>query len=114
MVELLFEKCNVPALGSLKSTSAGVFANGRTSALALEMGHSFTSVVPVKDGFTDESKLYRTELAGAVLTEASLELLKRQIKDRSKLDRLTSSQPDSGCQKQELRITQCVTLKADF
>jgi actin-related protein len=79
MVEILFEKCGVLALSSVKCTSAGVFANGRTSALALDMGHSFTSVVPVKDGFTDESKLHRTELAGAVMTEASLELLKAEI-----------------------------------
>ena len=81
-VELLFEKFKIPALGAVKCTSAGVFANGRTSALALDIGHSFTSVVPVKDGFTDESKLFRTELAGAVLTEASLELLKATIRTR--------------------------------
>ena len=82
MVEILFEKCAVPALGSMKCTSAGVFANGRTSALALDMGHSFTSVVPVKDGFTDESKLFRTELAGAVMTEATLELLRANVASR--------------------------------
>ena len=82
MCELLFEQFNVPAISTIKSASAGVFANGRTSALALDMGHSWTTVMPVKDGFADESKMVRTELAGGVLTEATLEILRTQIRQR--------------------------------
>ncbi len=82
MCELLFEQFSVPALSTIKSASAGVFANGRTSALALDMGHSWTTVMPVKDGFADESKMVRTELAGGVLTEATLEILQAQIRQR--------------------------------
>jgi actin, other eukaryote len=83
MCELLFETFQVPAISAIKSASAGVFANGRTTGLALDMGHAWTTAVPVKDGFSDETRLFATELGGAVLTEAALEILRAQLRSTS-------------------------------
>lgn len=69
LAELLFEKFKVPALYFCKDAVLTAFASGRSTALVINSGASFTSVVPVYDGFVLYKGVKRSEYAGNTLTK---------------------------------------------
>lgn len=47
LIELMFEKYNVPAFFLVKNAVLAAFANGRATALVVDSGATHTSAVPV-------------------------------------------------------------------
>jgi actin-related protein len=51
LVELLFEKCNLPCIFIAKSGALSAFSCGKSTCLVLDSGASHTSAVPVHEGY---------------------------------------------------------------
>ncbi|KAF3936988.1 Actin-1 [Dactylella cylindrospora] len=62
--EIVFEDFNSPAYFLVKSAVCEAFANGKGSALVIDVGHAQTSVTPVHDGIALKKSSARTPLAG--------------------------------------------------
>ncbi|KAI0561297.1 Actin-related protein [Gracilaria domingensis] len=67
IVELIFEKFEVPALYLARAAVLSAYANGKTTGLVLDIGHSGTSAVPVEDGAVLKGKAIRTAIGGRTL-----------------------------------------------
>lgn len=76
IVELIFEKFEVPALYLARSAELSAYANGKTTGIVLDIGHSGTSAVPVEDGTVVKGKSIRTGIGGHTLNAALDSLLK--------------------------------------
>ena len=66
--ELLFEKYTVPAVSMVKTPVLGTFANARTSAVCVDIGHSVVSSTVVQDGFFNRNSVHKSNFAGHELT----------------------------------------------
>lgn len=64
ITELIFEKFEAPALYLARSAVLSAYANGRTTGIVLDVGHSGTSAVPVEDGTIVKNKFIRTATGG--------------------------------------------------
>jgi len=51
LTELMFEKYNIPAFFLCKSAVLTAFANGRPTGLVVDSGATYTTAVPVYDGY---------------------------------------------------------------
>lgn len=58
LIELMFEKYNVPAFFLVKNAVLAAFANGRATALVVDSGATHTSAVPVHVRFFLHSILF--------------------------------------------------------
>lgn len=68
ITELLFEKFEAPAVFLARSAVLSAYANGRTTGIVLDVGHSGTSAVPVEDGTIVKGKSIRTAVGGRTMT----------------------------------------------
>ncbi|CAG0895603.1 unnamed protein product, partial [Darwinula stevensoni] len=64
LVELMFEKYQVPAFYLVKNAVLACFANGRSTGLVLDSGATQTSAIPVHDGFVLQHAIVKSPLAG--------------------------------------------------
>lgn len=69
LVELLFEKYEMPALYLARSAVLSAYANGRTTGVVLDIGHSGTSAVPVVEGSVVKGNFIRTHIGGRSVSE---------------------------------------------
>lgn len=70
LVEILFEKFNVPAAYLARSAVLSAYANGRTTGLVLDIGYSGTSAVPVEDGAIVKNKFLRTAVGARAINDS--------------------------------------------
>lgn len=83
LVELLFEKCNLPAVYLARSAVLSAYANGRTTGVVLDVGHACTTAVPVVEGALARGKAVRTAIGGRAVGEAlRTQLAQRDIRLR--------------------------------
>ncbi len=83
LAELLFEKYELPALYLARSAVLAAYANGRTTGIVLDVGHSGSSAVPVVEGTITKERIVRTPVGGRTVREAMGALLaKRQVRLR--------------------------------
>lgn len=83
LAELLFEKYELPALYLARSAVLAAYANGRTTGIVLDVGHSGSSAVPVVEGTILKDRIVRTSIGGRSVREAMGALVtKRRIKLR--------------------------------
>lgn len=68
LMELMFEKYNVPAFFLVKNAVLSAFANGRVTALIVDSGATHTSAVPVHDGYVLSHAIVRSPLGGDYIT----------------------------------------------
>lgn len=68
LTELMFEKYNVPAYFLVKNAVLAAFANGRATGIVVDSGATYTSAVPVQDGFVLTQAIVRSPLAGDYIT----------------------------------------------
>jgi actin-related protein len=64
MKEILFETFGIPAAYITPSAALPIYSYGRTTALVVDIGHSFTQVMPVCGGFPIEQAVVRQLPAG--------------------------------------------------
>lgn len=69
LMELMFEKYNVPAFYLVKNAVLACFANGRTAGLIVDSGASQTSAVPVYDGYCITHAVVRSPTGGDLIAE---------------------------------------------
>ncbi|KAJ3054299.1 Actin-like 6A [Rhizophlyctis rosea] len=72
LLELAFEKYNVPAFYLARSAVLSAFAGGRSTCLVIESGAHTTSAVPVYDGYTLKKGIKYQPYGGDFLTEQAL------------------------------------------
>ncbi|KAG0610907.1 hypothetical protein M758_7G100900 [Ceratodon purpureus] len=85
MVELMFEKYDVPALFLAKNAVLTSFASGRATSLVVDCGGGSTTVAAVHDGYVLQKAVVRSAIGGEVLTDClqrTLEAKGIQIKPR--------------------------------
>lgn len=78
ITELVFEKFEVPALHLARSAVLSALANGRTTGIVLDVGHSGTSAVPVEDGSIVKNGIIRTATGGRHMNSVLNSVLEEQ------------------------------------
>lgn len=68
LLELMFEKFNVPAMYICKNAVLAAYANGRSTAMVVDSGATHTSAVPVHDGYVITQGIVKSPLGGDFLT----------------------------------------------
>lgn len=68
LMELMFEKYEVPAFFLVKNAVLSAFANGRVTALVVDSGATHTSAVPVHDGYVLSHAIVKSPLGGDYIT----------------------------------------------
>jgi actin-like protein 6A len=79
LVELAFEKYQVPAFYVCKDAVLTAFAAGRPTALIVDSGAGSTRVVPVYDGYVLRKNVVRQSLAGYQLSEIILRQMEEEM-----------------------------------
>jgi len=70
--QIFFETFNVPALFLSLQAVLSLYASGRTTGVVLDVGDGVTHAVPVFEGFTIPTAVYRIDLAGRYIYFALL------------------------------------------
>eukprot|EP00747_Dinoflagellata_sp_TGD_P179675 gnl/TRDRNA2_/TRDRNA2_30870_c0_seq1.p1 gnl/TRDRNA2_/TRDRNA2_30870_c0~~gnl/TRDRNA2_/TRDRNA2_30870_c0_seq1.p1 ORF type:complete len:388 (-),score=65.87 gnl/TRDRNA2_/TRDRNA2_30870_c0_seq1:78-1196(-) len=78
LVEVFFEKFSVPAMYVAIQGVLSLYASGRTTGLALDVGDGLAHTVPVFDGYAFPHGILRLELAGRELTEFMVQELSQR------------------------------------
>lgn len=78
ITEIVFEKFDVPAVYLARSAVLSAYANGRSTGIVLDVGHSGTSAVPVEDGGIVKGKFLRTAIGGRSVSESLMKELERK------------------------------------
>ncbi|KAI9490446.1 actin family [Zychaea mexicana] len=101
-VELAFEKFSFPAFYLAKDAVMTAFSVGRATALVLDVGGGIASAVPVYDGYVLKKGILRQPLAGDVLSQQCLDMLRNDInQDVTPQYMITGKKPvDAGAQPQ--------------
>ncbi|KAF2767916.1 actin-related protein, ARP4 class [Teratosphaeria nubilosa] len=69
MVEVLMEDWGVPAFFLEKTGKLAAYANGKATALVVDVGHTHTAVTAVWEGMTLKKSLMTSPIAGAYLSD---------------------------------------------
>ena len=75
MVQMMFEKFNVPGLYISMTSVLSIYDAGRTSGMAVDSGEVITNFVPVYEGFAFPNAISKNETGGQILTEYLISLL---------------------------------------
>ena len=75
MVQMMFEKFNVPGLYISMTSVLAIYDAGRTSGMAVDSGEVITNFVPVYEGFAFPNAISKSETGGQVLTDYLISLL---------------------------------------
>jgi len=76
--KLFFEHYKVPAFQIIKAPVLALFSQNRHSGLVIDIGHAYTSVVPVYEGNIVKQAITRSPFAGQFLTDRCKEWLNRK------------------------------------
>ncbi|CDS03258.1 hypothetical protein LRAMOSA00660 [Lichtheimia ramosa] len=94
MMELAFEKFDFPAFYLAKDAVMTAFSVGRATALVLDSGGGMTSAVPVYDGYVLKKGILRQPIAGNLVSEQLLDMLKTDMNvDITPQYEITSKKP---------------------
>ena len=69
LIEIAFEKYNVPGFFLARNSSLSAFASGKSTALVIDAGASHIRIVPIHDGYVLRKGIQRTSIAGDFLSE---------------------------------------------
>lgn len=75
MVELLFDKFNVPAAYVVLQAVMSLYAHGRTTGCVVDSGDGVTHTVPVYEGYSMPHAIQRLNLAGRDLSDYMLKVI---------------------------------------
>jgi actin len=75
MVEIMFEKFNVPATYVAVQAVLALYASGRTTGVVLDIGDGVSHTVPIYEGFALPHAMTRMDLAGRDVTQSLQRLL---------------------------------------
>jgi actin, other eukaryote len=75
MVEIIFEKFNVPATYVAVQAVLALYASGRTTGVVLDIGDGVSHTVPIYEGFALPHAMMRMDLAGRDVTSSLQRLL---------------------------------------
>ena len=79
MTEIIFETFDVPAYYLAISAVLSLYASGRTTGIALDMGDNATRTVPVYQGSALSYAIERNNLGGRALTEYLKKILLNKV-----------------------------------
>ncbi|OMH82749.1 Actin-like protein 6A, partial [Zancudomyces culisetae] len=77
LTEIFFEKYNVPGFYLAKDAVLSTFGVGKSTALVIDSGAEFTSVVPVYDGYALKKGVVKQSIGGNFVSEQILDYLKQ-------------------------------------
>lgn len=76
LVELMFEKYNVPATYLGKNAVLAAFSCGRSTGIVVDSGATHTSAIPVHDGYVIPSAIVKSPLGGDFISMQCRQFLK--------------------------------------
>ncbi|KAL4097230.1 hypothetical protein QTP88_022036 [Uroleucon formosanum] len=76
LVELMFEKYNVPATFLGKNAVLAAFSCGRSTGIVIDSGATHTSAIPVHDGYVIPSAIVKSPLGGDFISMQCRQFLK--------------------------------------
>lgn len=79
LVELMFEKYNVPATFLGKNAVLAAFSCGRATGIVVDSGATHTSAIPVHDGYVIPSAIVKSPLGGDFISMQCRQFLKVSI-----------------------------------
>ena len=68
MVEIFFEKFNIPGLFISMTSLMSMYASGHTAGIVVDSGETMTNFVPVFEGFAFPNAIIRREIGGRIIT----------------------------------------------
>jgi len=109
MMEIFFEKWDVPAAFFAPSPMVQAFSMGRQNALVVDLGGGGCRATPVIDGLICNMSQRRNGRGGEWLSEMQLEILKQitqisPIEDRNQLKYMTKLEEDMDTKEKELKF----------
>ncbi len=75
LVEILFEKLNVPCCFIIKSGVLSAFSCGKSTCLVLDSAHNHTTAIPIHDGYMLQKSVQRVDYGGKTINKNIRELL---------------------------------------
>eukprot|EP00057_Strongylocentrotus_purpuratus_P013097 XP_011667571.1 PREDICTED: actin, clone 302 isoform X1 [Strongylocentrotus purpuratus] len=69
MIEIMFEKFEVPAFYLVKQSMCALFASGVMTGTVIDIGDGITDIVPINNAVVVDGSVRRLELAGRDITE---------------------------------------------
>uniref|UniRef100_A0A914Q3V6 Actin-like protein 6A n=1 Tax=Panagrolaimus davidi TaxID=227884 RepID=A0A914Q3V6_9BILA len=78
IMELAFEKYNMPASYLMKNAVLALFSGGRSSGLVLDSGATHTSAIPIHDGYVLTPSVVTQPIGGDTIVEQCKHALEKQ------------------------------------
>lgn len=75
LVELMFEKYNVPAIYLCKSAVLAAFSSGRSTCIVVDSGATHTSAIPVQDGYVISNAIVKSPFGGNFISRQCKQFL---------------------------------------
>ncbi|EPB85299.1 Actin-related protein 4 [Mucor circinelloides] len=105
MMELAFEKFDVPAFYVAKDAVMTAFSVGRATGLVLDSGGSTTSAVPVYDGYVLKKGVLHQSVGGDILSQQIRDYIKNGLHlDVTPLYKIASKKPVPAGQPPQLQL----------
>ncbi|KAI8080297.1 actin family [Gilbertella persicaria] len=105
MMQLAFEKFDVPAFYVAKDAVMTAFSVGRATALVLDSGGSVTSAVPVYDGYVLKKGVLHQSVGGDLLTQQIRDHLKQDAQlDVTPLYKIASKKPVRAGERPQIQL----------
>uniref|UniRef100_A0A183BN86 Actin n=1 Tax=Globodera pallida TaxID=36090 RepID=A0A183BN86_GLOPA len=109
MIEVMFEKFNVPAMYVAVPTLLALYGSGRTTGIVLDSGDGVTCATPIYEGYAVSNATQRLDIAGRDLTDFLIRLLNDQH-DGYTFDESSSTDRQIVCEIKEREMLCYVAL----
>ncbi|KAJ5075947.1 actin-10-related [Anaeramoeba ignava] len=78
MIEIMFEKFDIPSFFISLSDVLSFYASGRLNGISVGIGDQTTSFVPLNEGYAINEAIMRSNLAGRVLTDYLMKMINQK------------------------------------
>lgn len=82
LMEIMFEKFNIPAFYTAKNPVLACYANGRASGIVLDAGATHTTATAVMEGYVIKNAMITSPIGGHYIQQSAIKALQQSIEDK--------------------------------